>query len=168
MMWLAVHDLIRAKWTEQIHDEWIRSVLANRPDLSRDQLERTRRLMNEHAGDCLVNGYESRIEELSLPDPDDRHVLAAAIEAEADAVVTWNVSDFPEATLAEFSLETLTPDKLVSGLISVHQTDVLAAMAEHRGSLNSPPRSVDEYLENMRRQGLKETVKCLEGLTDDL
>lgn len=81
LMHLAVADLFHAAWTEEIHDEWIRSVLADRPNLSRRQLERTRDLMNVHVRDCLVTGYEHRIKALSLPDPDDRHVLAAAIDA---------------------------------------------------------------------------------------
>lgn len=79
LMHLALTDLFRAKWTDQIHDEWIRSVLEQRPDLRREQLERTRQLMNAHVRDCLVTGYEDLIPALSLPDPDDRHVLAAAI-----------------------------------------------------------------------------------------
>jgi len=45
-MHLALTDLFRAKWTDRIHDEWIRNVLEHRPDLRREQLERTRQLMN--------------------------------------------------------------------------------------------------------------------------
>ena len=54
MMWLAVHEVIQPKWTEQIHDEWMRNVLKDRPDLTRKQLERTRRLMDEHGGDATA------------------------------------------------------------------------------------------------------------------
>jgi hypothetical protein len=46
----------------------------------------------------LVSGYEARIPQLSLPDTDDRHVLAAAIEAGATVIVTFNLSDFPDAS----------------------------------------------------------------------
>ena len=80
-MHLAMTGLFRARWTDQIHDEWIRNVLANRPDLKAEQLKRTRELMDAHALDCLVTGYEKLIAGLTLPDPDDRHVLAAAIRA---------------------------------------------------------------------------------------
>lgn len=99
LMRLAMTDLFRARWTDQIHDEWIRNVLANRPDLTSEQLDRTRELMNAHVRDCLVTGYESLIDSLVLPDPDDRHVLAAAIRTRASVIVTFNLSDFPEATL---------------------------------------------------------------------
>jgi hypothetical protein len=46
LMHMALTDLYRAKWTNAIHEEWIRNVLANRPDLTRQQLERTCELMN--------------------------------------------------------------------------------------------------------------------------
>jgi hypothetical protein len=78
LMWLALRDLFRAKWTDRIHDEWIRAVIRDRPELKRN-LERTRSMMNAHVRDCLVTGYEPLIETLDLPDPDDRHVLAAAV-----------------------------------------------------------------------------------------
>jgi predicted nucleic acid-binding protein len=99
LMHLAVTDVVRARWTESIHDEWIRSVLADRPDLTREQLERTRSLMNTHVRDALVEGYESLIPGLTLPDPEDRHVLAAAIRAGASVIVTFNLRDFPADAL---------------------------------------------------------------------
>jgi len=80
-MQLALTDVFRAKWTNRIHDEWIRNLLQNRPDLKREQLEKTRRLMNAATRDCLVEGYDDLIESVKLPDEDDRHVLAAAIHA---------------------------------------------------------------------------------------
>ena len=88
LMRLALTDLFRARWTDAIHEEWIRNVLANRSDLKREQLERTRDLMNAHVRDCLVTGHENLIEGLNLPGPDDRHVLAAAIRAGAGVIVT--------------------------------------------------------------------------------
>src|SRR5580700_413996 len=93
-MRLAV-KLYQPKWTDTIHEEWIESILANRPDLTRAQLTRTRELMNQHGGACIVSGYESLISNLELPDPNDRHVLAAAIAAPARIIVTFNLSDFP-------------------------------------------------------------------------
>ena len=100
---LAQAGLVRARWTEAIHDEWVRNILKDNPALSPDRLARTRALMNEAVRDCLVTGYEDLIESLSLPDPDDRHVLAAAIRADAEVIVTFNLKDFPEGTLASYT-----------------------------------------------------------------
>ena len=78
LMRLATTDLFRPRWSAAIHDEWTRAVLATRPELE-GPLERTRKLMDAHVMDALVTGYEPLIGTLQLPDPDDRHVLAAAI-----------------------------------------------------------------------------------------
>ena len=72
---LATTELYQAKWTDQIHDEWTRNLLKDRPDLV-DSLPKTRALMNKAVPDCLVTGYEDLIESLELPDPNDRHVVA--------------------------------------------------------------------------------------------
>ncbi|WP_164104374.1 PIN domain-containing protein [Candidatus Laterigemmans baculatus] len=116
LMRLALTELFRARWTNQIHDEWIRNVLADRPDLTAEQLERTRELMNAHVRDCLVIDYEDMIEGLDLPDRDDRHVLAAAIRTRASVIVTFNLSDFPPAYLAKHGLEAQHPDEFITHL----------------------------------------------------
>ena len=79
LMQLATTGRFRARWSHRIQDEWIAALLRSRPDLHPDALDRTRRLMNEHVLDCIVEGYEELIGGLTLPDPGDRHVLAAAI-----------------------------------------------------------------------------------------
>jgi predicted nucleic acid-binding protein len=109
LMRLATTELFRAQWSDAIHDEWIRSVLEQRPEL-RAQLARTRQLMDAHVMDSLVTGYERLIETLDLPDPDDRHVLAAAIAGGADVLVTKNLKDFPADRLAPFGIEAQHPD----------------------------------------------------------
>lgn len=166
MMWLAVHEIIQPKWTEQIHDEWMRSVLRVRPDLTREQLERTRQLMDKHGGDCLVTGYEARIAGLTLPDADDRHVLAAGIESGADAIVTWNVADFPKEAVGEHGIEVQTPDQLLCGLIENNRASVITAMEEHRLSLKHPPKTKAEYFETLKQQGLAKAVEAIGGPAD--
>jgi len=94
LMWLALSGCFRARWSEQIHAEWKRNLLRNRPDLSAAQLDRTSTLMNDAIPDSLVCGYEKLIPGLFLPDPDDRHVLAAAIRCGASVIVTFNRKDF--------------------------------------------------------------------------
>ena len=104
LMRLALTDLFKAHWTDHIHDEWINALLRAKKH-SPDSLLRARELMDRHVRDAKVYGYEPLIEGLSLPDPDDRHVLAAAIRCNANAIITFNLKDFPEADAGE----TLTP-----------------------------------------------------------
>ncbi|BDT70281.1 hypothetical protein os1_44740 [Comamonadaceae bacterium OS-1] len=95
---LAVARLYHARWTSTIHGEWTRNLLLTRPDLA-TKLPAVVALMNSSVPDCLVTHYEKLAESLELPDPDDRHVLAAAIVGHADAIVTFNTKDFPDTVL---------------------------------------------------------------------
>jgi predicted nucleic acid-binding protein len=133
-MHAAVTDLFRARWSDAIHDEWIRNVLKDRPDLSAEQLERTRELMNAHVRDCLVTGYESLIPSLTLPDPDDRHVLAAAIRCGADVIVTFNVKDFPDDALKPFGIEAQHPDDFLAYQLDLAPNVMCAAAKRQRES----------------------------------
>ena len=160
-MHLALTDLFRARWSDQIHDEWIKSVLKDRPDLKLEQLERTRSLMNAHVRDCLVTGYEYLIEGLTLPDPDDRHVLAAAIRGSASVIVTFNLDDFPPECLDKFGIDAQHPDEFITHLIDLAPAVVCAAAKRHRTSLKNPPKTVDEYLGALANQRLPETVSRL-------
>ena len=161
LMHLAISGLFRARWTDQIHDEWIRNLLAHRPDLKREQLERTSRLMNSHALDCLVTGYERLIPGLSLPDPDDRHVLAAAIRCRADVIVTYNLNDFPASVLHPLGIAVRHPDDFVMRLLALDTSTVYAAARRQRLSLKNPPKTVDEFLQILAKQQLSHTVTRL-------
>lgn len=156
--------LFRAKWSADVHEEWIRNLLKHRPDLSRVRLERTRDLMDKHAMDALVTGYEDLIPGLSLPDPDDRHVLAAAIRGRADVIVTMNLRDFPDAILAPYRIVAQHPDDFILRLFEISPSSVLAAARAHRESLRNPPRTESDYLDTLERQGLRQTVSVLRAL----
>lgn len=164
LMQLALGDLFRARWTEQIHREWIRSVLKNNPHLQPKQLERTRELMNQHVRDCLVTDYETLIPALSLPDPDDRHVLAAAIHCGAGLIITFNGSDFPDAELAQFRIAAQHPDDFIVTLLDERPGEVATAAEIVRQRLKRDPKSVEEYLDILLRQGLPMTVSGLQSL----
>lgn len=166
LMHLALTDLYRAKWTNAIHDEWIRNVLANRPDLKQSQLERTRDLMNSHVRDSLVEGYEKLIPVLSLPDPDDCHVLAAAIRSSASVIVTYNLKDFPSKTIKEYGIEAQHPDDFLNHLIDLSPYVFCGAIRRLRLSLKNPPKNTDEYLDILKKQLLTKTVDTLQKFID--
>lgn len=160
-MELATAELFRAKWTAAIHDEWMRNLLLDRPDLTREKLERTCALMNEHAPDCLVEGYEHLIPLATLPDADDRHVVAAAIHARADAIVTCNLKDFPASELARFNLEAIHPDDFISFQFDLQEHAVVIAAQRCLRRLKAPPKTAEEYLATLEAQSLPKTVKAL-------
>jgi len=166
LMHLALTDLFRARWTEAIHDEWIRNLLANRPDLKIEQLRRTRELMNANVRDCVVTGFESLIPALLLPDPDDRHVLAAAIRTGADMLVTYNLRDFPEQVLSHYGIQAIHPDDFVVCQLDLATDAVCTAVKRHRASLRHPPKSIEDYLQTLLSQELVQTVGILRKYAD--
>lgn len=158
---LARTGLFQARWTDAIHNEWISNVLANRPDLSATQLERTRQLMNAAVRDCLVTGYEWRVDSLTLPDPDDRHVLAAAIEVQAQVIVTYNLKDFPASALQPHGLVAQHPDIFLLSVLALDPLVVRATVESHQQALKNPPKTPAQYLETLSKQGLVNTVTAL-------
>ena len=95
---IAQSGLAQAKWTEEILDEMFAALQRQRPDLAPEKLDRTRSLMSTAVRDWRITGYEPLVDTLKLPDPDDRHVLAAAIKARAQIIVTSNLRDFRPRT----------------------------------------------------------------------
>jgi predicted nucleic acid-binding protein len=161
LMHLALTGLYRARWSDEIHSEWIRNLLKNRADLKPVDLQRTRELMNHSVLDCLVSDYEQLIPSINLPDPNDRHVLAAAIRCRADVIVTYNLTDFPATYIKQFGIEAQHPDEFITHLIDLSPGLVCAAAKRQRASLKNPPKSVDDYLDCLSRQQLPETLTRL-------
>lgn len=114
--------------------------------------------MNSHVRDALVSGFDDLIEVLNLPDPDDRHVLAAAIKGRADLIITANLKDFPLETLRKWDVEAQHPDTFLTHQFHLSPPVFLAAIRTVRGRLRSPPVSVDDYLDTLRAHGLLATV----------
>lgn len=161
LMWLGLSGRFRARWSQAIHEEWKRNLLIKRPDLTRAQLDRTSELMDRAIPDGLIQGYEPLITGLTLPDADDRHVLAAAIRCGASVIVTFNLRDFPAETLAPYGIESQHPDEFVSNLLDLDTASVVSAAQQQRAQLKSPPIDVDHYLDILLRQGLPQTTKVL-------
>lgn len=161
LMWLGLSGRFRARWSAHIHDEWKRNLLLNRPDLTIGQLDRTSALMDRAIPDGLVTGYEYLIPGLTLPDPDDRHVLAAAIRCNASVIVTFNEKDFPVDALAPFGIDCQHPDEFVDNLFDLDQAAVIEAARQQRQMLKKPSITAEQYLETMLRQGLVQSSKAL-------
>jgi hypothetical protein len=138
LMRLALTDLYRARWTDLIHDEWIRNVLASRPDLKLEDLERTRALMNTAVRDCLVTGFEHLIPAIELPDADDQNVVAAAMYSGASLIATFNLKDLPPNVLKRYNLASQHPDDFIFDVLALHPAIVCQAAANHRRSLRNP------------------------------
>ena len=167
-MHLAVRFVFQPKWTSRIQDEWIRSVLEDRPDLKPEQLARTRANMEQWGRDWEVPDWEPWLSQLSLPDPDDCHVLAAAIAGQVPVIVTFNLVHFPEAVLAPHGVRAVHPDSFAGELLDAEPEAFLRAVRTHRAALKNPPKSASDYLETLKRAGLGETARRLAACVDQL
>ena len=103
-----------------------------------------------------------------MPDPDDRHVLAAAIRAGAQTIVTINLRDFPAPSLAPYGIEAVHPDTFVDQQFDLHEGAVVTTAKRHRAALRNPPKPVDAYLDILAAQGLVVTAERLREFADVL
>jgi hypothetical protein len=158
---LAVSGLYRARWTERIHQEWIAALLRQRPDIPRTALDWTREQLDSAVPDCLVTGYQHLENGLQLPDPDDRHVFAAAIRCHAGTIVTYNLKDFPDAALAPHGITAQHPDTFIEHAFGIDPSAVIMAVRNHRASLKNPPRTTEELFDSYLRHELAATVALL-------
>ncbi len=157
LLWIASTKLYRVRWTEQIHTEWIKGRIERYPDLNRANLERRRQRMNAEFPESLVVGYEGIIESLSLPDSNDRHVLAAAIACRAHVIVTANLRDFPTASLHPYSITAQHPDDFVLDqidLFSGSSSLVAMAIVQHKLSLSHSKPSWKKYFSFMAQDAI--------------
>lgn len=145
LMEMAISGLLQAKWTERIHQEWMSSLIKDRPDIVQ-RIHQTRTLMDAAIPDALVSHYEPLIDGITLPDPDDCHVLAAAIKCGAQLIVTANLKDFPQEYLAPYGIDALHPDNFIEQQFGLNHDAIIACAKRIRARLQNPEISADEYL----------------------
>lgn len=158
---IAITGMVRAHWTDEILDEAFGNLAANRPDLSPERLAVTRERMNIAVPGALVSGYEALAGALKLPDPDDRHVLAAAIAAGAVVIVTSNLGDFPAEALEPFGIEAKTPDDFVLDQIGLDEGTVRDCVHQIARGHTRPPKTYETVLNALERAGLVGSAAAL-------
>jgi hypothetical protein len=161
---LGEAGLYQPRWTHEIHEEWMRNLIEKRGQsgtVTREKLEARRDAMIESIAGSLVEDYEDIVPRLTLPDANDRHVLAAAIKAGANLILTINLKDFPHQTLAAWKLTAQHPDDFTTELLQASQDAVVAVLQEMRARRKRPPTSAEDFLAQLERQGLTNFVAAL-------
>lgn len=154
LIFLDLNDVIKIKWTEKVHEEWMSNLLKNKDTITRNQLERTKKLMNEATIDSTVTGYEKLIENLHLPDKNDNHVLAAAIHGKCNTILTFNLNDFPEKILKKKNIIAQHPDKFLSNLLKKYKSDTISCVLKQHISLKKPAIPLNELFAHYSKAGL--------------
>jgi hypothetical protein len=117
---------------------------------------------------ALVMDYQRHIEAVALPDPDDRHNVAAGIAAEASFVLTWNLKDFPAKELRKHGLRRLTPDGYLVDLYDRVPDLIVGSLANARRNLTKTRVSASEFVGIMKNQGLHQLAKRIQTRMTDL
>lgn len=162
LFWYAHYDLFTPKWSKNIFDEWKEVMI--RKGVSEDEASKRVNIANKAFPFALVKNYESLIKQLELPDPKDRHVLAAAIRTKADVIVTNNLKDFPQDYLNNFGLNVLDPDSFLTEITELNQETAVKAFKELVYYKRNPEMDEQSVLESLKKHGLIGTANCLHKL----
>ncbi len=149
----AQQGLFRARFTDEIIDEWTRSLIKNKPGL-KASIGRQEKIIRDVFEECFVTGFEPLIDGLKLPDKDDRHVLAAAIKCSAQIIVTENKKDFPEDVLEEHNIEALSADDMLANTFDLFQMGGAKALRIVRQRYDNPPFTASEFLLDLTKCGM--------------
>ena len=162
LFWFAHYDMYTPKWSRHIFDEW-KSVMERKGVFPEESDKRVLKA-NLAFPDALVLNYESLIEHLSLPDENDRHVLAAAIKTNAHVIVSNNIKDFPKEILGKYGLKIKTPDDFLTDIIDLNGEKAIEAFKEMVMNKKDPDLDEYEVLDCLRRNGLYDTANYLHAL----
>jgi predicted nucleic acid-binding protein len=167
---LAGTEMFQAKWSDQIIEEVIASVVARqerrgRP-ITEQQADHLAEMLRRGVPDSVVERYERLEDAIELPDPDDRHVVAVAIRCAAQVIVTDNLADFPGVVLTPLGLEALSADQFVMSVLDLPggEIAVLRALESQSAALSRPPRSVAEIVAGLEHAGLVASAARMRGL----
>jgi len=163
---LAEAGFYRPLWSSQILGAVEDAVVRIRPELDPDRVRRRITLMSETFEDANVLGWEGVAAGLDLPDPDDRHVLAAAITGGAQAIVTLNLKDFPASALVD-GIEARHPDEFLLDQLDLLPSRLLEVLTQQAGDLRRPASDLAGVLNHPERCGVPNFVEAVRRLAPE-
>jgi PIN domain-containing protein len=164
----AMDRLVEARWTDEIHDESVRNLATGVPAIPIGRLQNTRRLMNDALPTAMVSDYENHVTAVNLPDPNDHHVVAAAIAASASIILTWNLRHFPADELKKIGLPKETPDTFLSDLYDQVPDLTIGSLANARRNLSKSRASALDFIDILKSQNLARLAKRVQRHITDL
>jgi len=166
LMCFAQEGLYVPQWSDIITEEWLRNLLKNRPDLKEERLLRTIARMNTYFYEANITDFDHHIPTIQLPDLDDRHVVACAIQGEAEIIVTKNLKDFPKEELEKFGIIPQHPDDFICDLFEMDKKSAIIAFNTQLESLKNPPQTKDELLETFRNNDFPKAAELFAQITE--
>ena len=162
LFWLASYDLYTPRWSDHIFDEWVK--VMHDKGVSSEVIQSRTAVADAAFPDARVENYALLIDSLELPDPKDRHVLAAAIKTNANVIVTNNLKDFPADYLAMFGLIAKSADDFIADVIDLNPEMAVKAFRELVVNRRNPDLDEFEVLDRMRNNGLKDAANFIHAM----
>lgn len=156
---LATHRLVRVHWSDTILHE-ARGNLALRPDLSDAAIDYRINRMNVALPDALHGPPPDELIASMPINAKDRHVLALAVQVEADSIVTFDLGDFPTALCEPYGVEPLHPDELLDAIATNEGKRVAAALGEMAARRRRPPITPVRLLDRFEATIPKFVARC--------
>ena len=156
---LAEAGLFRPYWSARILDETEKAILT----ISKGTADpgRQRRAIERAFPEAMVFLNHGLDLIGLLPDPGDEHVLAAAIAARCDTLVTDNLQDFPQEILDRWGIEVMSPDDFISNAMDLDHAVAIGALRDMRARLKDPKFTVSALVLKLEGQGLLQTADFL-------
>lgn len=163
---LAEAEFFRLRWSQPILDETERALTnLHHQRGNADAAARARRAiaaMTTAFPEAMVDDFAQLLAKpIGLPDPNDEHVIAAAVKTQAHAIVTENIADFPVELLSKLNLETRTADEFIADTIALEEGLAIPAIRNMRLRLTRPEMDASDLLRSFEAHGLFETVSVL-------
>jgi predicted nucleic acid-binding protein len=162
---LAEAGFFRPRWSSEILAETERAICAilkkrgtaDPEDIAKRHCEAIQSAFPE----AITTGYEKLISGCELPDQKDRHVLAAAIQARSSVIVTENIRDFPEETIAVFNISVSSVDAFLADVIDLNPPVAIAVLRKMRQRFKKPALDAESLLLKIESAGLSQTANLL-------
>lgn len=161
---LDVEGLCRLRWSDEVNQEWIEALIRNR-GLPRVSLEKTRQLMDQAVPHARVTGYGHLMASLALPDPDDRHVLAASMHSGAEHLITFNLSDFPASSLPASGVTVVHPDTWLAPVLARDPETTGRVLRKLVAPFRKPPRTVTDVADDLSVLRLPNSAQVIHDIT---
>ncbi|MBD8019873.1 PIN domain-containing protein [Brevibacterium gallinarum] len=150
---MADAGAFRPLWSAKVVDEALMALARIHPEVDRSRFLSRFRSMDEAFEDACVEGWEPLEQGVSLPDPDDRHVVAAALRGRADAIITESIRDFPEAVLERLGLEAIRLDAFLLDQFDLSLGATCRVVKDQAAAMSRPPVTVEALLAKLSRSG---------------
>lgn len=147
---LAEAQVYRPLWSADVLAELRRNLIER--GLTTDRVDHRITQMNRSFPDADVTGYESLINGMTN-DPKDRHILAAAVRANAEVVVTFNLDDSGEPALKPFDIMAIHPDDFLLDQLDLYPGMTVEVLRQQAASYRREPTTVPAVLVLLERSG---------------